>query len=143
MLLYEPHFAIGFLTSVSALAILFLWWLGLGVNLPINIFPDLDRPRVTILTEASGLAPEEVEMLVTVPLEAVLTGASGVQTVRSSSGIGLSVIWVEFEWGSDVYINRQIVCRKDWISARATAERHASSYCANLFDHGAGYAYWH
>lgn len=100
-----------FLVLLAA-GVLLVWGTWVAVRMPVDIFPDLTAPAVTVVVEAHGMAPVEVEQRVTIPIETALNGAAAVRRVRSSSAVGIAVVLVEFEWGMDIHRARQIVGEK-------------------------------
>ena len=98
---------------VAALSVLLLVFGAFTlVSMPVDVFPDLNKPTVTIQAEAGGMAPEEVEQLITVPLETAMSGMPGVESVRSISSVGLSFVYVTFNWKTDIFRAREALRKK-------------------------------
>src|SRR6187455_2774864 len=100
------------LLIVIACALLLIFGTYIASNMEVDVFPDLTAPSVVVLTEAHGMATDEVERLVTFQIETAVNGATNVRRVRSSSSAGISIVWVEFEWNTDIFRARQIVNEK-------------------------------
>ncbi len=97
---------------VATAALLMVYGVFVLIHLPVDVLPDLNRPRVTIFLEANSMAPEEIETQVVLPVEMALNGSTGVEVVRSSSSIGIGLVFVEFEWGMDLFKARQMVSER-------------------------------
>ena len=97
---------------LAAAAAFLVWGVGIALRMPLDVLPDLTAPTVTVLTEAPGMDPLEIESLVTFPIESSLNGAAGVRRVRSATAVGVAVVWIEFDWGQDIARARQTVTEK-------------------------------
>jgi len=97
---------------VATAALLLVYGTLVIIRLPVDVLPDLNRPRVTIFLEANAMAPEEIETQVVLPVEMALNGSTGVEVVRSSSAIGIGMVFVEFEWDIDLFKARQVVAER-------------------------------